>query len=126
MTFKVPDQTEEKLNQMQATYTCVKISHTDTFRAEVRDKLTNQIFSTGIGHSKEEALVKAVDAADPSHKPRTPAEIAAENKMLRERLARMENPEIKVEGKPTIKAKATTPSNPVNGKKVAVADGESD
>lgn len=121
MTFKVPDQTEEKLNQMQATYTCTKISHTETFRADVRDKLTNQIFASGTGNSKEEALVNAVNDADPAHKPRTPAEIAAENKMLRDRLARLENPEIKVDGKPTIKAKADTPSNPVNGRKVAVA-----
>lgn len=126
MTFKVDDDIQARLDELGATYRCIAQARQSKFKAEVIDVLTKQVFGEGEGVSKQLALEAALANTHVDDKPQTPAQIAAENKMLRERLAALENREIKVEGKPTRKAGDKEPVNSVSGKKVPVKAGDPD
>jgi len=141
MTFKVKDDIQAKLNEWGTTYSCSIISAEQDqktkkmvkvedphrkYKVVLIDKLTKQAWGDpGYGAGKEAALQDAVSRARPEDdKPMTTPQLAEENKRLRAQLTAIQNPEMKVEGKETIKAIDRPRTNSVNGKKVAVASGD--
>lgn len=123
--FAVPKDTQAKLDTLGFTY---KIAHQgavyikegpdvgkldpsqprERVKAEVVDPHTNAVVGEALGMTEVEALKKAVDGLSPEAKPKTPADLAAENAELKARLAQHEKtePTIHNPGKPTNKTPA--------------------
>lgn len=123
--FAVPKETQAKLDELGVSYRIihqapdlVRDKFTGQYlpdekqdprrvKCEIVAKVTGEFITFGLGMDEPSALDDAAKKLKPEDKPRTPAQILAENEAMRAKLAKYESdkPAIHNPGKETVKAK---------------------
>jgi hypothetical protein len=86
--FTFPKKAVAVLDQYNATaHFRAQAGSENTFACEIKDKATGKVWHSAVGVGKEAALMGAINSMNPDAKPKTPAELAAENEKLRRELA---------------------------------------
>lgn len=110
MSIPITEEQQEQLDNIEASFRFIYRPKVPEYICEISCKLTKRVVCEGVGISREKSLADALTKVTSDSKTKTPAEIAAENVQLRERLDKLQGGSIiRVEGKPTRKNSANQP-----------------
>ena len=127
MPFKPTQEQKDKLAELGSNYKFInrgpirkRMDHGEMevvdpafVLCELRDQVTGNAWAEGRGDDRASALANVLALANPANKPRTAAEIAAENVVLREQLEAMKAQDAKAaEAKPKPKQAKKPKSKP--------------
>ena len=93
MQWTLSSELTQELERYESTY---RVRHVDgRIKGQILDRRTNRVYAEAEADSEQEAVEKAIVEARGAERPKTPADIMAENQRLRE-----ENERLKSGGKP--------------------------